>query len=291
MKKHSYLFLLLVLCTTALSFAAITKVIIPCAGFGSRFFPLTKVVPKELIPLGDKPAIHYIVKEALDAGLVDICLITNERKTSIKDYFTHDAHSPFKDNPRYHLIKNAEQTFQNAQFSYIDQPFPRGTGDAVLIAQEQIGNEFFALMYPDDIVFGTSAIDELLAIANEHKVSVIAVQEVPLESVKNYGVVSIKKQISNTCYEISDIVEKPNPENAPSNLAVIGRYVFSPAIFDALQKIEPSHASGELQITEAIAHMMHHGHRIFVCKISGTRFDTGTPQGWAQAVAAELKLH
>lgn len=267
---------------------SITKAIVPCAGLGSRFFPLTKTVPKELVPLGDKPAIHYIIQEAIFSGINSFAIITNERKKAVEHYLRPGSSSSIvQENSRYPIIAEAEKLFQQAQFSYIDQPTPRGTGDAVLIAESFIGNEFFALMYPDDIIFGNPTIGELIAIAQKYQASVIAVQEVPLQQVSNYGVVSIKQTLDNNIFEIADIVEKPKANEAPSNLAVIGRYVFCPKIFESVKTIGEKITSGENPLTDAVADMIQKGERVIAYKISGNRYDTGTPLGWIKAVVGE----
>lgn len=259
----------------------INKVLIPAAGLGTRFLPFTKAVPKELLPLMNKPAIHYIIEEILSAGIQEIGIITNDDKPALKHYLSGENKRalPFLD------------CFGKAHFSYISQPEPKGLGHAILQAEEFIGGQSCAIILPDDIVFGPlSEIKTLIECAQREQVSVLAVQEVSEQAVSSYGIIEIQEQISESLFRVKHIIEKPSIDQAPSRLAIVGRYVVSPALFTSLKAIDPS-SQGELQLSDALAHMINSGnHKILALKIEGERHDVGTPCGWLKAaIACALK--
>ncbi len=270
----------------------IDKVIIPAAGRGTRFLPVTKSIPKEMLPILNKPAIQYIVEEGLESNIQHFCIITNEEKQSIKHYFSPHAYLDSVLKPdRRKLLASVDIILEKAYFTYINQEKPLGNGHAILLARDVIGDEFFGVCFPDDIIIADDpALGQLITIARQEKVSVLAVQEVPEDRVSSYGIVAVKKQLSPNLFEIDHLVEKPNAKDAPSNLAIIGRYVLSPKIFDSLEAVPP-HANGELQLTDAMEHMIHHtNEKIYAYKVQGTRYDTGVPQGWLQAII-DIALH
>lgn len=286
---------LIVLCVVALSHtfvntAPITKVVIPAAGIGSRFLPLTKTIPKEMIPLNEKPAMHFIAQEAHQAGIDHLIVITNDRKKALQDYFDPSKSEFLKELGKYHMIEPHETALANLNFSYVPQDAPKGLGHAVLLAEQEIGNNYFGIILPDDIVYGNDpAIGQLIKIAQREQASVIAVQEVPMEMVHKYGVIAPKIQLDADTFEITDLVEKPSQDEAPSNLAIIGRYVLSPKIFESLNYLQDNNilTKNELQLTDAIAHMLHEsGERVIAYKIHGERHDTGNPLGWIKAIIA-----
>jgi UTP--glucose-1-phosphate uridylyltransferase len=263
----------------------ISKVVIPAAGLGTRFLPWTKAMPKEMLPLLDMPAIHYIVQEALSSNIKNIFMITGKGKEAIVNYFdsSPELEAILKERNRSELLSDIDRIIRNADFTYIRQPEPLGLGDAVWRARHSIGKEYFGVMLPDDIVVSsTPALDQLIRIARQEKASVIAVQEVPAECVSSYGVIGIKKQITPKLFQVSHLVEKPHPKDAPSNLAVIGRYVLSHKVLNSLEETS-AYAIGELQLTDAISHMVKNGEKLIAYKIQGTRYDTGTPIGWLKA--------
>jgi UTP--glucose-1-phosphate uridylyltransferase len=265
---------------------SIIKAIIPAAGFGTRFLPFTKAVPKEMIPLLNKPAIQYIIEEGLASEFRNFCLITNRHKKSIADYFDYSPELTelLKEKNKLDLIASVEKIIKVAQFTYIRQTEPLGLGHAVWLARHCIGKEYFSVLLPDDIIVDkTPAIAQLVRIARQEKASVIAIQEVPNECVSSYGIIAIKKQISGSLFQVSDVIEKPAPKDAPSNLAIIGRYVLSHKIFQALDSVS-QYATGELQLTDGISQMMKNNEKVFAYKISGTRYDIGTPLGWVKAI-------
>lgn len=263
----------------------IIKAIIPAAGLGTRFMPFTKTIPKEMLPLLNKPALHYIVDEGMQSGIDNFFVITNKRSHDMANYFDHNLELDLllKDKDKTSALADIERIATRASFTYIRQAEPRGLGHAIWRARHSINKEFFAVCLPDDIIVSkTPALEQLLRIARQEKASVIAVQEVPYDKVTNYGVIAIKKQFTPQLFQVSHLVEKPAEKDAPSNLAIVGRYVLSHKLFPALEEIETDF-SGELQLTDGISYMMHNGEKVFAYKIQGTRYDIGTPAGWLKA--------
>lgn len=264
----------------------VVKAIIPAAGLGLRFFPATKAIPKELIPIGNKPAIQYSIEEAFQSGISSFTFITNKRKYAIADFLESEPAIELllKDKTQRSLFTNLERLIRHCQFSYIRQPEPLGLGHAISLARQVIGKEYFAVLLPDDIIIEkTPVLAQLLRIAKQEKASVIAVQEVPRELTHQYGVIDVKKQFSPSLFQISQLVEKPSPKDSPSNLAIVGRYVLSPKIFNSLDTLA-SYSEGELQLTDAIGHMIHSNEKVFAYKIQGMRYDIGNPIGWTKAI-------
>jgi UTP--glucose-1-phosphate uridylyltransferase len=266
----------------------IDKVVIPAAGLGTRFMPYTNAVPKEMLPLLNKPAIQYIVEEALASDLNNVFFITSRGKEAITDYFDVNIRmdAQLENQQKESLVAGLKKILRTANFAYVRQSQPLGLGHAILQAKNFIGKEYFGVMLPDDIITTKNpAIGQLMRVARQEKGSVIAVQEVPQGLVSNYGVVGIKKQITPNLFQISSLVEKPEEKDAPSNLAVVGRYVLSNKIFNSLNDLDSGYGDGEeLQLTDAIAQMMRSGEKVFAYKVQGTRYDVGTPIGWVKAV-------
>lgn len=260
----------------------INACVIPAAGLGSRFLPFTKAVPKELLPILNKPAIHYIVEEALRSGITNCCIITSDRKQAIKDYFTKE--DLYTSAAAKKLLESVHELIDRMAFSYIVQHNPKGLGHAISLAHKTIGNEhYFGIMLPDDLIYGQQpALSELIHIAQTHNASVIAVQEVPAEKVSSYGIISYDEAYNDHTFNINKLIEKPSIELAPSRLGIIGRYILSPKIFTILDKTRPG-SGGEIQLTDAIETLLSQGERIIAYKIDGTRFDLGSPQGWIDA--------
>lgn len=262
----------------------VSKVIIPAAGFGTRFFPVTKSVAKELLPLGNKPALQEVVEESLAAGINNFYIITNKNKPAIQHYFSpnHHLEATLQKNQKRGL-ESINNLIAHANFHYINQSEMLGLGHAVLMAKDAIKNEFFGVILPDDIIFHREpGIKQLMTIAKKYNATVVAVMEVPLDQISAYGSIKPGKQITSDITEIDDIIEKPAPEKAFSNLGIIGRYIFTPAIFGAIEAITP-YAKGEIQLTDAITHLAKTGHRVLAYKIKGQRFDIGRPAGWLEA--------
>jgi UTP--glucose-1-phosphate uridylyltransferase len=276
----------------ALSSMAITKVVIPAAGLGTRFLPYTKIIPKEMIALGDKPAIQYIIQEGVDSGIHDFYIIANDDKPEIFRYFEPfpELEKKLAAKGKLHLLDGIKKIQESAAIHAIEQPEPLGLGHAVLQAKRAIGDSYFGVILPDDImVCSTPALVQLISIAQHYHASVLAVQEVPREKISSYGIIKVKKQLTSDVFELSDVTEKPSLEEAPSNLGIIGRYVLSPRIFDSLEQTKPG-SGGEIQLTDGIKHMMHtYGEKVLAVKVSGTRYDVGNPKGWLEAINALVK--
>lgn len=263
----------------------IRKAIILAAGLGTRFLPETKAVPKEIIPIFDKPAIHYIAAEAVDAGLQELFIIIGSGKQSIVDYFNPGARSPFLKEKDLKLIDEVvTKRFAPATINYLIQPQPMGVADAISMGRHAINDgEYFAVLFPDDILVGDSpAIGQMTAIAQQEHATVIAVEEVPYEKISAYGVISIKDQLSENLFEIDRLIEKPKAEEAPSNLAIVGRYILPQKIFAMIEQT-PAH-NGEVLLPDVIENLIKHGEKVLAYKFPQKRFDTGTPRGWVKAI-------
>ncbi|MBP9765206.1 hypothetical protein KBD08_02625 [Candidatus Babeliales bacterium] len=268
----------------------ITKIIIPAGGIGSRFLPFTKSIPKEMLPLSNKPAIEYIVQEGRDAGLNNMLIILSPEKSIIIDYFSHNHHLEqivAQQNKSY-LLEPLNKLIDTTTFQYFIQNRPQGVAHALLHAQPAIQkDEFFAMSYPDDIIFGPNPeIGHLVRIAQEHKAMVIGVMQVPRDKISAYGVIAPRKQISDNLFEIESLVEKPNSDNAPSDLAIVGRFVLHSDLFSYISQTPMSHL-GEVLLPDTIKLMIQNGYKVLAYKIQGKRFDIGTPQGWLDYVTLQ----
>lgn len=265
----------------------ISKAIIPAAGLGTRFLPITKVIAKELLPILEKPAIHYVVQEAMDASLTDICFIISKEKEALRHYFEPNNAALQQIIEQKKLQKRIAATNEligKGTYSYRIQEHPQGLGHAVLQARDFVAHQLLcAVLLPDDILVGSiPAIAQLSEIALAKNATVLAVMQVTPDKVSSYGMVSIKQALSDRLFELNHIVEKPAIGQAPSEYAVIGRYILTPDIFDALMHIKPG-AQGELQLTDAITYRIDQGKKVFACVVDNKRFDTGTPYGWLEA--------
>ena len=261
----------------------VNKAVIPAAGLGTRFFPITKSVPKELLPILNKPALHYVVNEALEAGITEIIIVTSTGKTALADYFNPD--SDFQ----YHLEMNGDESLifemkrlsSMADIRFVTQDKPLGLGHAVLVAKSLVGHEPFAIMLPDDIVRNdTGVLSQMLNTGEELSGGVLAVEQVLWEEVGKYGVID-PHQLSEKYYQVKDLIEKPDISNAPSNLAIVGRYILSPNIFDSLECTVPG-AKGEIQLTDALSQLLEY-QEIYAYEFAGYRYDCGTPIGLLKA--------
>lgn len=265
----------------------ITKLIIPAAGIGSRFLPITKSIPKEMLPLSNKPAIEYIVQEGVDAGIQNMLIILSPDKNIIIDYFSYNHHleQVLKEQNKSHYLTELNQLIAKTKFQYFIQNKPHGVANALLHAQPAIlADEYFALSYPDDIIFGKSPeIGNLAKIAEKHQAMIIGVIEVPLDKISAYGVIAPKRKISKNLFEITHLVEKPKKEDAPSNLAIVGRFILHSNLFTHIPLTTPN-SQGEILLPDTINLMIGKGYKVLACKIQGQRFDTGTPAGWLDFV-------
>jgi UTP--glucose-1-phosphate uridylyltransferase len=263
----------------------ITKVIIPAAGWGTRFLPFTKAVPKEMVPLLNKPAIQYIVQEAVDSGIDNCIVITSAHKQALINYFNpQPALETFlKEKNKLSLLTELHNLCNSITLTFIMQDTALGLGHAVGLAKNNITDDYCAVMLPDDIMASTPpALAQLITIAQKYTANVIAVQEVPDNAVSSYGIVALKNEIEPGVFEIQGVVEKPTATNAPSRLAIIGRYILSQKIFKKLDELKPA-ANGEIQLTDAIASLIAGGQKVIAYKVQGLRYDVGTPHGWLLA--------
>lgn len=263
----------------------IRKAIIPAAGFGTRFLPATKAIPKEMLPIVDIPTIQYIVEEAVRSGIEDILIVTNAHKACIENHFDHNFELEQKllqsnDQERYEMICRIADM---ANIYAVRQKNPRGLGHAVLCGKSFIGNEPFAVLLGDDIVVNKEkdAIQQLMEAAQNHQGSVIGVQTVTDENVHKYGIIAPKQAVCDRIVKLASMVEKPSLTEAPSNLAVMGRYVLESEIFDYLENQAPG-AGNEIQLTDAIARMAK-DRSVYACEFSGKRYDVGDKIGFLQA--------
>jgi UTP--glucose-1-phosphate uridylyltransferase len=254
----------------------VRKAVIPAAGLGTRFLPATKSSPKEMLPVVDKPAIQYVVEEAVVAGLDDVLIITGRNKRAVEDHFDRnfELEHLLEHTGKHELLEQVRFTSDLAHIHYVRQRDPLGLGHAVSVARHHVGNEPFAVLLADDIMVDDAALlRSMLDLYACHGSSVVALQEVAPEEISSYGCVEPAAVRPDGIVEIKRIVEKPPREQAPSNLAVIGRYVFTPDIFDALDRIDPG-AGGELQLTDAIALLLER-QRVYGRVVDGGRYDVG----------------
>ncbi len=231
----------------------VRKAVIPAAGLGTRFLPATKAQPKEMLPVVDKPAIQYVVEEAVRAGIRDILVITGRGKRSLEDHFdrSFELEHYLADDDKIDQLNEMRAIADMADIHYVRQGEPLGLGHAVSAARQHVGDESFVVMLGDDIMIDTSPVlQEMLSIHERYGRSVVALKEFSRKEISSYGCVA-PEVVHDTLVRILDIVEKPKPDDAPSNLAVMGRYVFTPEIFDALEKVEPG-SGGEIQLTDAM---------------------------------------
>ena len=265
------------------------KVVIPAAGLGTRLLPATKAQPKEMLPVVDKPAIQYVVEEAVVSGIRDILIITGRGKRAIEDHFDRSMELEYilEKSGKSEELKGIRRISDMANIFYIRQNEQLGLGHAVLCAKEHINDEPFAVMLGDDLIIGDNpCIKQLLDVFERMKSSIIAVERVPEDKVHRYGVIK-GKQVENNLYEIVDIIEKPSREEAPSNIATIGRYVLTPRIFECLEKTGPG-VGGEIQLTDAIKILLG-SEKVYAYEFTGRRYDIGSKEDWIKATV-ELAL-
>ena len=263
----------------------VRKAIIPAAGLGTRFLPATKALAKEMLPIVDKTTIQFIVEEARKSGIQDIVVVDGKNKRSIEDHF--DSNPELEDNLRDkhkdEMLKLVQET-TDINIYFIRQSHPRGLGDAVLTARDFIGDEPFVVMLGDDLNNinnnGTPLTKELIDSYHETGASTLAVMRVPHEDTSKYGVINPSKEVKPGLFNVTSFVEKPDPKDAPSDLAIIGRYVFTPEIFDVLAKTKPGKGN-EIQLTDAI-NTLNKTQRVFAHEYKGDRYDVGNKFGWIE---------
>ena len=259
----------------------IRKAVIPAAGLGTRFLPVTKSVPKELLPILDKPMLQYVVEEAAEAGIEQVIIVTSPGKESIASYFQPqpDLDSRLSGSPE--LLDKVRHASNLAEVSFVIQEQPLGLGHAVLTAREAVDDEPFVVILPDDIVVHTpGVVAQMVEVSQRYNAGVVAVEPMPWETVQNYGVVDAIFA-GERLYKIRGMVEKPNREDAPSNLSIVGRYILPPEIFQCLERTKPG-AKGEIQLTDGLL-MLLEQEELFAYEFLGTRYDGGTPMGLLRA--------
>ena len=269
---------------------SIRKAIIPAAGFGTRFLPVTRTIPKVMLPVLNEPAIQFSVREAADAGIEHIVFVISRGQEATNDYFqpVPSLEHALEERGNADLLKEMRDISSMMQTTFVYQDEPLGLGHAVLMAKDEIGDEPFAVFLPDDIIWADSPpIGDMIKVFSEHKSSVIAVKQVPDEAIPRLGVID-PEPLNDKVYRIKGMVEKPRLEDAPSNLAIVGRYVLTPEVFDALEQAPPG-AIGEIQLTDAIE-AVRAEQGAYAYKIVADHFDVGTPLGMLKAsVYAALK--
>jgi UTP--glucose-1-phosphate uridylyltransferase len=264
----------------------VRKAVIPAAGLGTRFLPATKAQPKEMLPLVDKPSIQYVIEEAVGAGIEDILIVTGRGKQAIEDHFDRSVElenllTGKGDEDKLEMVRHISDM---ANVHYIRQKAPLGLGHAVGVAEQHVGNEPFAVLLGDDVIDeGEKLLHDLVTRFERHGSSVVAAMEVERSQIKAYGCVAPADEIEPGLFRIADIVEKPAPEEAPSTLAVIGRYVLHPEIFDALRVTQPG-AGGEIQLSDALKHLVQDSERgVLAYAFTGTRYDAGDRNDYLRA--------
>lgn len=268
---------------------SVCKAVIPAAGLGTRFLPATKAQPKEMLPIVDKPAIQYVVEEAIESGIDDIIIITGRGKRTLEDHFdrSFELEHYLERSGKEDLLKEIRAISEIGDIHYIRQKDPLGLGHAVLVAQSHVAGNPFAVLLGDDIcAAGAALLKKMMDAFERYGRSVIAVMEVPIEEIEAYGVIE-PELVDDQLFEVKSIVEKPSREEAPSNLAVIGRYIFTPEIFEALSRIEPG-KGGEIQLTDGIAKLLEE-QTVYAYLYEGTRYDIGKKEDWIRATV-ELAL-
>jgi UTP--glucose-1-phosphate uridylyltransferase len=261
----------------------VTKAIFPVAGFGTRFLPATKAQPKEMLPIVDKPVIQYLVEEAVAAGIKDIIMVTGRGKRVIEDHFdtSFELEYTLVEKEKHALLEEVRNISKLANFVYVRQPKPLGDGHAILCARNLIGDEPCAVLFGDDIIDGPKpAIKQLIEAYNETGASVIGLQEIDKKDSASYGMIG-GNPLQNGLYEVNQLVEKPKPENAPSNLAVIGKYIITPEVFDCIEKGGRSQG-GELRLIDGFEQLLK-TQKIYAKILEGRRYDTGQKIGLLQA--------
>ena len=265
--------------------SAVRKAVIPAAGLGTRFLPATKAQPKEMLPLLDKPAIQYVVEEAVHAGLTDILIITGRGKRPIEDHFDRSIELEhfLESKGKFEELKQVREITDMASIHYIRQRDPLGLGHAVSVAEDHVGGEPFAVLLGDDIMAESNPLlSEMLRVHERYGRSVLAAMEVAREEIRLYGCIEPEFVEDDRLARVLSVVEKPEPENAPSNLAAIGRYVLTPEIFDALRNLEPG-VGGEIQLTDAI-NALAQQQAVYAHVFEGGRFDVGNKLDYMKAM-------
>ncbi len=264
--------------------STIRKCLFPAAGYGTRFLPATKAMPKEMLPIVDKPLIQYGVEEAIAAGLTQIGVISGRGKRAIEDHFdiSYELEHQIAGTDKEALLHDIRDIIHQCTFSYTRQVEMKGLGHAILTGETLIGNESFAVLLADDFCANGNegVLAQMVRLFNEYQCSIVAIEEVPPDQTQNYGVIE-GAEIQDGLYKVTNMVEKPAPEDAPTNFAIIGRYILTPDIFDIIRGIEPG-KGGEIQITDAICRQAQK-RMVLAYRFEGRRFDCGSIAGFVEA--------
>lgn len=264
----------------------IKKCLYPVAGYGTRFLPATKSMPKEMLPIVDKPLIQYAAEEALDAGMTENAFVTGRGKYAIPNHFdiSYEVENEIAGTGKEEKLSEIRNLVDKCTFTYTRQKQMKGLGHAVLTGENMIGHEAFGVILADDLCIadedGQGIMAQMVELYNEYKCSIVAIQEVPMENISSYGVIDGEK-ITDSIFRVSNMVEKPAAADAPTNMAVIGRYILTPDIFDILRNTPPG-ANGEIQLTDAIMAQAKSGN-VIGYKFKGRRFDCGSMDGFVEA--------
>lgn len=262
----------------------VRKAIIPAAGLGTRFLPATKAQPKEMLPIVDKPTLQYVIEEAVESGIEEILIITGRNKKSIEDHFDKsvELELELEAKGKLDLLEEVRKISHLVNIHYIRQKEPKGLGHAIYCAKSFIGNEPFAVLLGDDIVYNADkpCLKQLINSYNEYKASILGVQEVAINDVSKYGIVE-GVQLEDRVYKIEGLEEKPNVEEAPSNIAILGRYIINPTIFEILEHTKPG-KGGEIQLTDALK-VLAGKEPMYAYRFEGRRYDVGDKQGFLEA--------
>ncbi len=264
--------------------SSIRKCLFPAAGYGTRFLPATKAMPKEMLPIVNKPLIQYGVEEAARAGITDMAFVTGRGKRALEDHFDigHELERRIAGSERESLLEDVRRLVRECRFTWTRQLEPKGLGHAILAGETLIGNEAFAVLLADDfcVTEDAGALAQLSTLYDEHRCSIVAVEEVPEAETSRYGIVA-GEELGSGLYRVRDMVEKPEPGEAPGNLAAIGRYVLTPDIFDILRSTPPGR-NDEIQITDALKTRAREG-KVLAWRFRGRRFDCGSVAGFMAA--------
>lgn len=265
----------------------ITKCLFPAAGYGTRFLPATKAMPKEMLPVLTKPLIQYGVEEAMEAGLTEMAVVTGRGKRAIEDHFdiSYELEHQIKGTEKERYLADIRNIIDVCTFSYTRQIEMKGLGHAILTGETLIGNVPFAVLLADDLCvgYGESVLGQMVELYKKYRCSIVAIEEIDIAESTKYGIVD-GKEIENGVFMVSDMVEKPAPQDAPSNMAIIGRYILTPDIFDIL-KNTPAGKNGELQITDALK-IQAKNNMVIAYKFKGKRYDCGSVEGFVAATNA-----
>jgi UTP--glucose-1-phosphate uridylyltransferase len=271
----------------------VRKAVFPAAGLGTRFLPATKASPKEMLPLVDKPLIQYSVEEAVNCGIESILIITGRDKTAIEDHFdiSFELEQVLKERGKNEMFDLVRAVSELARISYMRQKQALGLGHAIYQAKDFVGNEPFAVLLADDVVDAEKpALQQLIDVYEKYNAPVIATMQVEGEAISRFGVIDAKEEVEPGVFKVREVIEKPKFEDAPSDMAVIGRYIFTPELFDALEHTKPG-AGGEIQVADAMRELLNDGFPFYAVRLEGTRHDAGDKLGFLIATVEFALKH